>query len=78
VSVLLHLGHASFVHGDANVDGVVNIGDATKVMRIFLGLDPITPGADANEDGVVNMGDVMRIVYLRCLDKKGTRTGHHQ
>jgi hypothetical protein len=50
--------------GDANGDGVVNMGDATKVMRIVLGLDPLTLGADANGDGVVNMGDVTRIMRI--------------
>ena len=49
------------LRGDANGDGVVNMGDAVKVMRIILGLDPVTPGADANGDGLVNMGDVTKI-----------------
>ena len=53
-----------FLRGDANGDGVVNMGDATKVMRIILGLDPLTSGADANGDGVVNMGDVTKIELI--------------
>jgi hypothetical protein len=39
----------------------VNMGDTTKVERIILGQDSLTPGADANEDGVMNMGDVTKI-----------------
>ncbi len=51
----------AFSPGDANQDGIVNMGDVTKVERIMLGIDPLTPGADVNGDGVVNMGDVIRI-----------------
>jgi hypothetical protein len=47
--------------GDANGDGVVNMGDVTKVELIVLGLADATPGADANGDGQVNMGDVTKI-----------------
>jgi hypothetical protein len=50
--------------GDANRDGVINMGDATKVMRIILGLDPSVPEADANGDGLVNMGDVTKIMRI--------------
>jgi hypothetical protein len=50
--------------GDANEDGVINMGDATRVMRIVLGLDPLTTGADANGDGIVNMGDVTKIMRI--------------
>jgi hypothetical protein len=34
--------------GDANGDGLVNMGDVTKVERMILGLDPSTAGADAS------------------------------
>jgi alpha-tubulin suppressor-like RCC1 family protein/Tol biopolymer transport system component len=47
--------------GDANGDGLVTMGDVTKVERIILGLDPPTAGADANGDGVITMGDVTKI-----------------
>jgi hypothetical protein len=46
------------LYGDANQDGIVNIGDVTKIERQILGLDAATPEADANRDGVVNIGDV--------------------
>ena len=49
------------IRGDANEDGVVNMGDVTEVERIILGLDSPTREADANEDGVINMGDVVTI-----------------
>ncbi len=47
--------------GDANMDGVIDGGDITKVQRIIWGLDPPTPTADANNDGVVDAGDITRI-----------------
>jgi hypothetical protein len=51
----------SFIFGDANGDGIVNMGDVTKTERIILSLDTATPGADANGDGAINMGDVTKI-----------------
>jgi len=47
--------------GDANMDGVIDGGDITKVQRIIWGLDPPTPTADANNDGVIDAGDITRI-----------------
>ena len=49
------------IQGDVNGDGVVDMGDVTKVERIILGKDPYTPAADVNQDGVVNMADVVAI-----------------
>jgi len=49
---------AGELRGDANGNGVVNMGDTTKVERIVLEMDAATPGADANGDGVVTIGDV--------------------
>jgi len=49
---------AGELRGDANGDGVVNMGDTTRVERIVLEMDAVTPGADADGDGVVTMGDV--------------------
>jgi hypothetical protein len=48
-------------HGDANGDGTINMADVTKVERMILTLDPLTPWADANNDGVTTMGDVTKI-----------------
>ncbi len=53
-----------YLVGDANGDGVVTMGDVTKVERIILGLDPTTPGADANGDGNITMGDVTKIELI--------------
>jgi hypothetical protein len=50
--------------GDANGDGLVNMGDVTKVELIILGLADSTAGADANGDGQVNMGDVTKIELI--------------
>jgi len=50
--------------GDANEDNTINMGDATRVMRIILGLDQSTLSADANRDGQINMGDVTKIMLI--------------
>lgn len=50
--------------GDANGDGVINVLDITKVVRIVLQLDTETPGADANSDGTVNVLDITKIVRI--------------
>jgi hypothetical protein len=52
---------ADTIPGDANGDGRVSVGDITKVERIILGWDEITPGADADQNGDVNMGDVVKV-----------------
>lgn len=52
------------IRGDANGNGVVNMGDTTKVERILLDMDPPTPGADANGDGVITIGDVTVIEMM--------------
>ena len=52
---------AACIPGDANGDGVVDVGDVIKVKRIILALDPPTPCADGNGDGVIDVGDVIKI-----------------
>jgi hypothetical protein len=48
--------------GDANGDGVIDMGDVVKVTRIYSGWDSPTPGADANSDFYINMLDVTWIL----------------
>jgi hypothetical protein len=52
--------------GDANMDGVVDTGDITKVKRIYFELDPQTPCADANGDEMIDTGDItaIKIIYF--------------
>ncbi|MGB6872795.1 MAG: C1 family peptidase [Dehalococcoidia bacterium] len=52
--------------GDANMDGVVDAGDITKVKRIYFALDPPTPCADANGDEMIDTGDItaIKIIYF--------------
>jgi len=47
--------------GDANLDGVIDMGDVIKVQRIMQGLANATPCADANQDGVIDIGDIIKI-----------------
>jgi hypothetical protein len=52
--------------GDANMDGVVDTGDITKVKRIYFGIDTPTPCADVNGDGVIDTGDItaIKVIYF--------------
>jgi len=47
--------------GDANCDGVVNMGDVTAVERMILGYSAVTSNAILNNDGTVDMGTVVKI-----------------
>jgi hypothetical protein len=47
--------------GDANCDGVVNMGDVTAVERMILGYNKVTSNAVVNGDGTVDMGTVVKI-----------------
>jgi len=51
---------AACIPGDANEDGVVDVGDVIKIKRIILGLDPPMPCADVNGDEVIDVGDVIK------------------
>ena len=56
--------------GDVNGDGVVNMVDATNVLRHGLGIFAIQPSylhnADVNGDGVINTVDATLIIRM-CL-----------
>jgi len=47
--------------GDANCDGVVNMGDVTAVERMILGYSTVTSNAVLNSEGTVDMGTVVKI-----------------
>jgi len=53
--------YVTFIPGDADGDGDVDVFDLVNVKRIILGLDPPTPGADANVDGHVDVFDLAKI-----------------
>ncbi len=50
--------------GDLDGDGQATVGDAIKILRIAVGLDPGDPRADVNGSGTVDVGDAIRV--LRC------------
>ena len=57
-----------FQRGDANVDSVVNISDAVRILgALFLGEGPLlcSDSADSNDDGVLDLSDaVATLEYL--------------
>jgi DNA-binding beta-propeller fold protein YncE len=51
--------------GDLDGDGAASVGDAIRVLRIVVGLDPDDECADANENGSTDVGDAIKV--LRCV-----------
>lgn len=51
--------------GDMDGDGNAGVGDAIKILRIVVGLDPDDPCADANQNGSTDVGDAIKV--LRCV-----------
>ncbi len=51
--------------GDMDGDGEASVGDAIKILRIIVGLDPDDERADANQNGSTDVGDAIKV--LRCV-----------
>jgi hypothetical protein len=51
--------------GDLDGDGEPTVGDAIRILRIVVGLDPDDECADANQNGSTDVGDA--IMVLRCV-----------
>ncbi len=53
------------VKGDASMDGVVNLGDATRIIAYYKHKLELDPGAlfaaDVDDDSIVSLGDATRI-----------------
>ena len=56
---------ASGLLGDMDGDGNATVGDAIRILRIVVGLDPDDECADANENGSTDVGDAIKV--LRCV-----------
>lgn len=58
--------------GDVNLDGMVNTGDATLILRYHVGLVKLSRAQllllDANNDGKTNSGDAVRVLLI-VVDK---------
>lgn len=58
----------TYVVGDADADGNVQVTDYMKVMKLVLGTESVKEGtvnflrADANQDGKINNGDLVAVV----------------
>jgi hypothetical protein len=55
-------GGAHSMPGDLNGNGHLDTGDATKALRMIVGLDPATLEADLNQNGRLDTGDVTLIL----------------
>lgn len=56
---------AQSLRGDVNLDGIVNIADATALIDLLLSGAEAPASADVNQDGGVNIGDVTALIdYL--------------
>jgi len=51
------------VKGDFGGDGIVDIGDVSRVAHMVVGKAPTDPAADFNENGAVDIGDAAKIAY---------------
>ena len=56
---------ASAYLGDLDGDGNPTVGDAIRILRIVVSLDPDDPCADANQNGSTDVGDAIKV--LRCV-----------
>ena len=57
------------ITGDINGDGVVNSTDLVKLLRILMGLDPVTSSADVNGDGNIDAHDITpELIIMRGLE----------
>jgi len=58
---------ASFMRGDVNNDGIVNISDVTALIDYLLSGNPEginMQGADVDESGVINISDVTSLIDM--------------
>ena len=69
-------GDASFVSGDVNSDGSVDIGDIVMVISVMTGTetdDAIVARADVNSDGAADIGDIVSIIGIMTNQPAGAR-----
>ncbi len=69
------LDPGSYLPGDANEDGIVDIGDVVLMNRVYVGVDQVTAqglkNADVDGDGKISLADSMNVLrYLvHLIDK---------
>ena len=55
--------NVTFLRGDVNLDGIVDIADAVTVLNAMAG-EEILGNADVNEDGVVDIADFVTVLNI--------------
>ena len=58
----------SYLMGDVNNDGILNVLDIIILVNIVLGLEIESSSSDVNEDGVVNILDIINTVNIILND----------
>ncbi len=54
----------TFIRGDVNGDGNVDIQDVTVLIDLLLGGATLPAAADCNEDGSINISDVTALIDM--------------
>ena len=58
-------GNPTFLRGDVNGDGKVNVSDVTALINMILGITPMNQArGDVNGDGKVNVSDVTALINI--------------
>ena len=64
--VTVTLPKPDVIYGDVTDDGIVDIGDAIKILRYDAGLDTLTEdqliAGEVTGDGIVDIGDAIKIL----------------
>ena len=74
VGEIMH-GCYSYINGDANCDGTINVTDVSKIAAHVKGIKPITDflefaAADTDKNGIINTRDVVRVAaYVKGIKK---------
>ena len=63
-SVMLEVDETTFVRGDANLDGSVDVADAITILGYLFSGDTLScfDASDTNDDGSLNVADAITLI----------------